>query len=167
MRAITVQQPWAWAVAVGAKDIENRSRTLGPYRGQVAIHAGAAWSDRGANDHRIYGLAIQRRQSDDDALALLSLVGQRSLPTGAVIAVGELVAVHKPHELRPGAGCSCSTWADMEYGGITVGAHLRFKDVVRLAEPVPAKGRLGLWTPPADVEAAVEAELDRSRAVAG
>mgnify|MGYP001137357808 FL=1 len=41
MRAITVRQPWAWAIVFGQKDVENRSRNIaGRYRGPVAIHAG-------------------------------------------------------------------------------------------------------------------------------
>ena len=38
MKAISVQQPWAWAIFHAKKDIENRSRrTL--YNGPLAIHA--------------------------------------------------------------------------------------------------------------------------------
>jgi hypothetical protein len=39
MKAITIQQPWAWAVAMGHKRVENRTwRTS--YRGPLLIHAG-------------------------------------------------------------------------------------------------------------------------------
>lgn len=49
MRAITVQQPWAWAIFNG-KGVENRTRNIaGKYRGPLAIHAGARWSDRGGS----------------------------------------------------------------------------------------------------------------------
>lgn len=38
-RVLTIKQPWAYALAAGWKDVENRSwGTL--YRGPVAIHAG-------------------------------------------------------------------------------------------------------------------------------
>ena len=38
VRALTIRQPWAWAVARGGKDVENRSwRTA--YRGPLLIHA--------------------------------------------------------------------------------------------------------------------------------
>lgn len=39
MRAITILQPWATAIAVGAKRIETRGRQI-HYRGPMAIHAG-------------------------------------------------------------------------------------------------------------------------------
>lgn len=44
MRAITVQQPWAWAIAERHKPIENRGQNV-TYRGEVAIHAGLKLSD--------------------------------------------------------------------------------------------------------------------------
>ena len=40
MRALTVKQPWAWAILYAGKDIENRGwRTR--YRGPLVIHSGA------------------------------------------------------------------------------------------------------------------------------
>lgn len=38
LRALSVRQPWAYAITRLGKDIENRSRSLG-YRGLVLIHA--------------------------------------------------------------------------------------------------------------------------------
>lgn len=40
MRALTVRQPWAWAIICAGKDIENRSWTNRHATGTVAIHAG-------------------------------------------------------------------------------------------------------------------------------
>ena len=44
--AISVRQPWAWAIVHGGKDIENRDwKASNPglrFRGAVAIHASAA-----------------------------------------------------------------------------------------------------------------------------
>ena len=39
MKALTLYQPWATLVAIGAKKIETRSWST-PYRGPLAIHAG-------------------------------------------------------------------------------------------------------------------------------
>jgi len=49
VKALSVRQPWAWAIVAGLKPVENRTwRTV--YRGPLAIHAsqrfdadGAAW----------------------------------------------------------------------------------------------------------------------------
>lgn len=45
MKAITVKQPWAWAIAHGDKNIENRGNNLRcvPVGGIIAIHAGKGW----------------------------------------------------------------------------------------------------------------------------
>ncbi|MEU0468957.1 ASCH domain-containing protein [Amycolatopsis sp. NPDC006131] len=40
MKAITVRQPWAWAIAKGYKPIENRTWST-DHRGLIAIHAAA------------------------------------------------------------------------------------------------------------------------------
>jgi hypothetical protein len=40
MRALTVRQPWAWAILNAGKDIENRSWTNRHVIGTIAIHAG-------------------------------------------------------------------------------------------------------------------------------
>ena len=39
MRALSVRQPWAWLIACGYKDIENRTWAT-RYRGPIFIHAG-------------------------------------------------------------------------------------------------------------------------------
>lgn len=41
MKALTVRQPWAWAIFAAGKNIENRSWRTG-YRGWIAIHAAAS-----------------------------------------------------------------------------------------------------------------------------
>jgi hypothetical protein len=54
VKALTVQQPWAWAIVHGGKDVENRSRNLaGSYRGPVAIHAGKREDEDGYYDDMI------------------------------------------------------------------------------------------------------------------
>lgn len=39
-RALTVRQPWAWAIIHGGKDVENRSWSNRHVGGTIAIHAG-------------------------------------------------------------------------------------------------------------------------------
>lgn len=43
LKCISVKAPWAWAIAAGVKDVENRSwRTH--YRGELGIHAGKTFT---------------------------------------------------------------------------------------------------------------------------
>jgi hypothetical protein len=44
LKALTVKQPWAWAILFAGKDIENRSWSTS-YRGPLVIHAGASMHD--------------------------------------------------------------------------------------------------------------------------
>jgi hypothetical protein len=49
MKALSIQQPWAWLIASGLKDIENRSWPTG-LRGRVLIHAGKVLDRDAAED---------------------------------------------------------------------------------------------------------------------
>ena len=42
MKALTIRQPWAWAIIHAGKDIENRSWNT-KLRGTIAVHAGFAY----------------------------------------------------------------------------------------------------------------------------
>lgn len=141
IRAITVKQPWAWAIAFAGKDIENRSAGS-TYRGLLAVHAGLSFSARGSHDPRI--LASARRLDAPK-------IDRRELPMGAVIALAELVDVH------PDAGC-CRPWGESSYVETsgrrrTAVHHLVLEEIRPLPEPLPCRGALGLWRLPADVAA--------------
>lgn len=144
MKALTVQQPWAWAIFHG-KNVENRTQTWA-YRGRLAIHAGKRDSDRGWTSPLIEAIGIHEGGVIDGGLEY-----------GAIIGVVDLVDCH------PEAGC-CQPWGEssyVEHGGrerrhIT---HLVLENPRLLPEPIPCRGALGLWTPPADVARAAEALL--------
>lgn len=134
MKALTVQQPWAWAIFNG-KTIENRTQ-LWKYRGPLAIHAGNRWSVRGENSPLIRGV--------------MNMAGAPHwITTGAIIGTVELVDVH------PDVGC-CKPWGESSYaeaGGRNRRAvtHLVLDSPRWLDRPIPCKGALGLWTPPPHV----------------
>lgn len=139
MRALTVQQPWAWAIVHGGKDVENRTQAWG-YRGPLAIHAGARLSDR-SNYALIKALGDAMR---DDRW--------QDLDYGAIIGVVDLVDVHT----ADWCWGHCSPWAESSYDehrGRTRRdiVHLVLENPRPLEVPIPCKGRLGLWTPPAEV----------------
>lgn len=147
MRALTVKQPWAWAIMHG-KRVENRVWQR-PFRGTLAIHAGKGWDFDGEDSP-----LVQRawRNAGNDLLHLDPKDLQMAM--GGVIAVADLVDIcsasagsHLP------ARCDCGPWAARgQY-------HWQLANVRPLAEPVPCKGALGLWRLPEDVEAAVRGQL--------
>jgi hypothetical protein len=148
MKALTVRHPWALALALGIKPVENRSRPLGRNAiGQrVAIHA---------------SLAVP-----EDALDVVVALGDRGVwpatstdkvrlamgrTNGRVLAIATLARVIEHGDGDP---LNASDWrsATDRFG-------LVFTDVVRLVEPVACRGMLGLWTLPPDVQRAVDEQL--------
>jgi hypothetical protein len=81
--ALAIRQPYAWLVANGIKDIENRSRRT-HYRGQVLIHASL-------NEDLMF----------EDSLAELSKRAEIELPssfkTGGIIGVAEIIGCERRH----------------------------------------------------------------------
>ena len=152
MKALTIRQPWCAAIAHDSKRTENRSRAT-HYRGEFALHASLAVDWR-APDYAwtAAGLAPYRPGAPREAWTA-------SLPLGAIIAVAEIVGCHPDwmcvKRVEPGVDTSCMRW------GADVPFHWLLAPTVRaLAQPVPCKGALGLWTVPEDVESAVRAQLE-------
>jgi hypothetical protein len=67
MKALTIKQPWAWAIIHAGKDIENRS-WLTRYRGELAIHAGARMHDYTKMPRGV-------RAPEDDDLVFSAIIG--------------------------------------------------------------------------------------------
>ncbi|QWU14903.1 ASCH domain-containing protein [Paenibacillus sophorae] len=145
MRCITILQPWATLIALGEKKFETRSWKT-KNRGQLAIHAGKKIDKE-----------ICQREPFKSVLAKHGYTAD-NLPTGSVVAVcrlkecyrvtrpyGEngLISLEGTHQLR--------TWGDylsneQLFGDYSDGRFAwELADVQRLPEPIPAKGRQGLW----------------------
>lgn len=161
MKALTVQQPYAWAIVHGGKTIENRT-TLWKYRGPLAIHAGARWSERGGRSPLVWDALRDRYGWPTGPVAAMRdpRPGFDAIrPDGIIIGVVDLTGAHPALP-----GCCDSPWAEREYveaGGRTRRALVHYVLAnPRPIAPVPATGRLGLWTPPPDVLDAVDAALD-------
>ena len=158
MRALTIRHPYSYAIIQWnwGKLVENRSRNIaGSYRGPVAIHQAvheAHVTDQTDVDLIAAGLDQER----------WSTLAQHRAWTarGEVIGVADLVDVHyvDGHSERWDAeaeqNTTCSPWA---HHGPTW--HLVFANPRPLTHPIPARGQLGLWTLPDDVEQAVRRQL--------
>lgn len=143
--ALTVRQPFAWAIAEGQKTVENRTwgTTMGTDGGEFAVHSAMTPGD----PLQVPAFTSASRTSPAAAL-------------GAVVAVVRLASIHVA---LGGPGCTaerpCSPWAIMRPGM----RHWVIAGPRPLAEPVPCRGRLGLWRLPEDVESAVRAQLEAPR----
>ena len=148
MRVLTLTQPWATLVAIGAKRIETRSWAT-KYRGPLLIHAAAGLGPVGG----VLGLGAQCSVEPFwGVLHAADYMRSDMLPRGAIVAVAELVSVI-PTEILNRQGSwiiDTDTWSmtDQEraFGDYTPGRYAwLLSDVQALPTPIPVKGQLGLW----------------------
>jgi hypothetical protein len=161
MRTISLWQPWASAIALGAKRVETRSWATN-YRGPLAIHAAkrfmvnemihyaSCWNWKGA----LRGSLFDKHTGRTD--------WENFLPLGCVVATCELV------ECRPTGSFTLQEieekrrplletsdiydWTERQMGDFGLG---RFgwvlKNIKPLPHPVPWKGSQGFFEVPDDL----------------
>lgn len=126
MYALTVRQPWAWAIIHAGKYVENRSWSTA-YRGPLAIHAGKSYDYEG-------GRTLERRGFD-------LLV---DMPGGAIIGVVDVVAcIH--------VTARQNQWLHRPWGDPDCW-HWLLKNPRPLSTPIPCRGFQGLWQAPVEAE---------------
>ena len=148
MKALTLHQPWASFVALGVKTIETRSWST-EYRGPLAIHAGA----RQVHTGKFLLLARQARIAKKITVEQERAFRSLDVPFGSVVATCELVdvvPVTVEEQWSSFIGAHGRTWKLFEqrpYGDFTPGRYAwLLADVKPLDDPVPAKGKQGLWS---------------------
>ena len=148
--ALTVQHPWALALALGIKPIENRDwRYPSPasFIGQrIALHASKV-VPRDARD-LVEELVLDELWTDETFADLDAVMAELRRTAGCIVAVGTLARVVEHGDGDP---LNSDPWRTEARFGLVL------TDVVRLAEPVPAKGALGFWRVPAATAGCVEA----------
>lgn len=137
MRAITLTQPWATLVAIGAKQVETRSWSTN-YRGPLAIHTAKGfpgWARELCYDEPFLSALEQAR------------VGPAGFPLGKVIATAELINVQRiGYHVMPLHQTNEGHQRELAFGDYSKGRYAWFLGNVQpLPEPVPARGALGLW----------------------
>lgn len=138
--AISIRQPWAWLVAAGWKDIENRSQHF-KYRGAVAIHASKT---RAPLEERHVALDLMLQEATDRS-GESSFEEWRPLTdeyhasvwhadrAGAIIGIATIVGCR--HAAEDGRE---SRWYAGPHGLVMHSPEL-------FDEPIPWKGQLGIW----------------------
>jgi hypothetical protein len=131
MRAITLWQPWATLIAIGAKRIETRSWSTS-YRGPLAIHAAKTI------DH----LGLLARDPFWRVLINAEYWNPSDFPLGAIVATCNLRQIIKITELNS----SRLSEQDRAFGDYSPGRFAwMLDDIVKVVPPIPARGRQGLW----------------------
>jgi activating signal cointegrator 1 len=144
MKCLSLWQPWASLIAVGAKTIESRSWGTS-YRGDLAIHVARKWT-RDLRQLSLQPSFLSRLMHEQTGKFKQS----NELPRGCVVAIVELWScVQCNDENRPG-------WLEQEFGDYRNGRwqwHLR--NVRACAVPVEMSGQQGLFQLEADMAALV------------
>jgi len=143
IHAITVYQPWATLIAIGAKTIETRSWAIDIQRwaietsgrmGPLAIHAAKAIY----KEHPLWF----SNKFCMDALLSAGYYDMRTLPRGSVISFAYLQDCVR---ITPEFTAQLSE-QELSFGDFAQGRWAWIlKDVRRLPEPIPARGRQGIW----------------------
>lgn len=141
MKAITVQQPWAWAIFRAGKDVENRADRRGE---DMAVRRWNALGPRLVH--------TSQRDAGEDAFHTVKALspvepGIPGMPThdpswayGAVIGVVTVAGVHGSRQCWDYATDRlCSPWAQPN------AAHLVLTDARLFFRGYPARGQLGSW----------------------
>jgi hypothetical protein len=181
MQAISLWQPWASLLAMGAKKIETRHW---PYRNPkpalLAIHAALKW-DRDLYDLcqvepfarvlRANSVRFVERPKASSSVGPGRAMGlpQPALPFGAIVAVGRLRCCVPTEDFGSDPRCALlRTEQEIAFGDFALGRYAWVFDAVRpLNEPVPERGHQSLWSwEPNNEAAAIAAELGGVRYVA-
>jgi hypothetical protein len=134
-RALTLKNPWAWAITNAGKRIENRGWPAPRGLQRVLVHAGAGW-DRDAEGF-IAGLGFELPALD-------------TITTSAIVAVADLKGVCSATVDSPSSTCGCGPWAAPGQH------HWRLaRKITVLAEPVKCQGAQRTWSPPGHLMAAI------------
>jgi activating signal cointegrator 1 len=148
VKALSLMQPWASLVAVGAKRVETRSWTT-HYRGPVAIHASKGWP-KAAKDLVWQEPFLQALRDAElirfNIFAGYAGEGEGLFPLGAIIATAELVEICSTNDEIEDFLWKHGAPFEYEFGDYNADRYAwALKNVKRLPEPVAARGSLGLW----------------------
>jgi hypothetical protein len=127
VRAISLWQPWASAIALGLKRIETRSWSTS-YRGWLAIHAAKRWNRELREFSESMGIGLQ-------------------LPLGAIVAVAHLSGVFPAAVAGWAPSDEERPWGDYSPGRFA----WMLTDIRPLPEPIPFRGAQGFFVVPNEV----------------
>jgi activating signal cointegrator 1 len=139
MKALSLTQPWATAVAIGIKQWETRSWPTSA-RGDIAIHAAKGFP-RWAKD-------FAAAEHEEGRLP-------KDLPLGAIVCIAELMECRRTEVVEKEIGEIEQIYGDYAEGRFA----FKLVNVRPLANPVPARGALGFWAVDWDLHRAISEQL--------
>lgn len=157
MKCLTLTQPWATLVALGAKHIETRNwETL--YRGPLAIHAAKGYGKGGKRGFHARCQYEPFLSALEPHLRIFGHYNCFAAPLGAIVATCELRDCVRTQYVVDAGRCTSVSWESGERTIWTLTAQERafgnyepgrfawlLANIRALPEPIPCKGALGLW----------------------
>ena len=136
MKALSLTQPWAELVVLGEKQWETRSWKT-ERRGLIAVHASKNFP-RWAKD---------LTETDPYFVSTLGKYPITRIPIGAIVGTVEILKMESTNELRDFLGRKEIAFGDyqMDRWG------WQLANPVKLDEPIPCRGALGLWEVPPEI----------------
>lgn len=139
MKAISVLNPWAVLLAIGARQYETRSWPT-TYRGPIAIHASKKFT---GVQHEIcfsepFATVLMRDLFKNEPLGAFLM---HRIKCGAVLATGELTACFNTESIS-----HVMSEQELAFGDFARGRFAWCIERVKLLEtPAECAGKLGLW----------------------
>ncbi len=148
MKALTITQPWATLIAIGAKRFETRSWST-PYEGPLAIHAGKGLKpvggERGLRD-------LCATEPFREVLTDAGYADPRDLPRGRVVAIARFewcIETTTALDLaRSWSHLPDPAEHEEAFGDYGPGRFAWALGDVEQNLSAPIRGELGLWLPP-------------------
>jgi activating signal cointegrator 1 len=136
MKALSLWQPHAQAIALGLKPFETRDWATS-YRGPLAIHAAKRrWDDSGTWHDQARRIMTRHNV----------LWGTTQMPLGVVVCVVDLVDCVRTSDLRGRIPEHEEFWGDFSDGEAGRGRYaFRLRNVRVLAQPVSVRGQQGFF----------------------
>jgi hypothetical protein len=141
VKALSLRQPWATLVAIGAKQIETRSWST-THRGIIAIHAATKFP-------RACRTLAHETEPFRSVISHAALPGEweEHLPLGAILATARLEHCYRfDKHPAPRVASYSDAPHELVFGDFSPGRFgFVLRDLVILLAPIPARGALGLW----------------------
>lgn len=145
MQALSIRQPWAFAIVSGAKAVENRTWSSS-YTGPLAIHASKKEDRHSVDDvlHRIH-----RQLELKVSIERLRRIYESTKGLGCIVGTVDMVGcIRYGHSSKKD---SISRWFEGPHGFL-------FRNAVALVNPIQCRGHLGLWKVPSGIAETVSGD---------
>lgn len=154
MKVLSLLQPWATLVVIGAKKIETRSWRTN-YRGPVLIHASKKMTKEQKDLARSEPFWSKLKHLQD--LPLGAIIGKVDI--GDIGRTEQIITISKDFD-KMGWAASINWETELKFGDYSPGRYgWALDNPISFVHHVPSKGSLGLWDCPPDILELVKAEL--------